>query len=68
MPVMDGYEATRAIRKGDAGKSNHAIPIIALTARATLGEAERAKSVGCDAYLKKPIDTRQLPQIIRQFL
>lgn len=65
LPKLDGYTLAGLIKSNQQTKS---IPIIALTASTTLGEAERAQSAGCDAYLKKPIDTRQLPQIIRQFL
>lgn len=65
LPKLDGYTLAGLIKSNGQTSS---IPIIALTASTTLGEAERAQKVGCDAYLKKPIDTRQLPKIIRQFL
>ncbi len=63
MPEMDGFEATRAIRarEGDAG--GH-VPIVAITAHAMKGDEERCLLAGMDAYLPKPINARQLFEII----
>jgi len=54
MPVMDGYEATVAL-KADAALS--AIPVVALTAYAMPNEREQAMAAGCAGHIEKPIDT-----------
>ena len=65
LPVVDGWEATRRI-KANAGL--HSIPIIALTAHAMRGDAEKAKECGCDDYLSKPLDEDLLFEKLMQFL
>ena len=57
MPEMDGLEATR-ILKTDATTSN--IPVLALTAYAMKGDEERILEAGCDGYLTKPFDIKEL--------
>ena len=57
LPVMDGWEAARAIKGDDATK---AIPIIALTAHAMSGDRERALEAGCDEYDTKPVELKRL--------
>ncbi|WP_144605016.1 hybrid sensor histidine kinase/response regulator [Algoriphagus algorifonticola] len=56
MPEMDGYEATQAIRAGQAGSHHQNIPIIAVTADTTERSKAKAISVGMDEYLTKPVD------------
>ena len=65
MPVMDGYTLTRTIREEEAermrgGQPVERIPIVALTANALRGEAERAKALGIDDYLTKPLRLERL--------
>jgi two-component system, cell cycle response regulator DivK len=65
LPGMDGLEITRRIK---ADPSTRDIVVIAVTAYAMKGDEARALDAGCDGYLPKPIDTRTLPQILRQHL
>lgn len=65
LPKMDGYEVARRL-KGDRGLRH--IPIIALTAHAMKGNREEALAAGCDGYIPKPIDVRELPKQIEYFL
>ena len=57
LPVMDGYDATRAIKSDDATKS---IPVIALTAHAMAEDRKKCLSAGCDDFDTKPIDLPRL--------
>ena len=66
MPNMDGYEATRAIRKVEDGKRH--IPIVALTAHAMKGAEEKCRAAGMDDYLTKPIDRAKLEACLDQHL
>ena len=63
MPKMDGYEATKAIRKSEAGTGLH-IPIVALTAHAMSCDEATCLEVGMDAYLTKPIDFKLMVSTI----
>ncbi len=59
MPVMDGLEATRAIRHEEAARGGH-VPIIALTAHAMAADRERCLAAGMDGYVSKPIQPETL--------
>jgi len=65
LPKMTGFEVARKLRQ-TPGFSQ--IPIIALTAYAMKGDRERVIESGCDGYLTKPIDTRQLPGVVAEML
>jgi two-component system cell cycle response regulator DivK len=65
LPKLSGLEAIEKIREVPVFSS---IPIIALTAYAMKGDKEEIINAGCDAYLSKPINTRELPFVIAQVL
>ena len=60
MPDLDGYSLARQIRAEEEASGGKRSTIIALTANALKGEAERCLAVGMDAYLTKPLDVAQL--------
>ncbi|UII25240.1 ATP-binding protein [Fulvivirga maritima] len=67
MPIMDGYEATKSIRKTmPDGKKQ--IPIIALTANAIKGDSEKCLEVGMNDYLPKPFQPQDLYKSISKFI
>ena len=66
MPVMNGYDATRAIRALDR-KDASKIPIIAMTANAFAEDEKEALNAGMNVHLAKPIDIELLKQVIRQY-
>ncbi len=65
LPVLDGYAATRQIKANPALAH---IPVIALTAHAMPGDADKARAAGCDAYLAKPLNKKLLFTTLAQFL
>jgi CheY-like chemotaxis protein len=67
MPLMDGVEATAAIRKEERSTGQH-IPIIAMTAHAMLGDRQRFLASGMDGYVSKPIHTQELFTAIENVL
>ena len=68
MPVMDGYEATQEIRRGNAGEANIQIPIIAVTADTMESTRQRTRQIGMDDYMTKPVDQKLLYEKITALL
>ncbi len=66
MPVMDGLEATRAIRT-HVSPAIRGLPVVAMTAHAMKGDRERCLEAGMDDYLSKPLQTKDLVQAIAKF-
>ncbi|QDT37555.1 hybrid sensor histidine kinase/response regulator [Stratiformator vulcanicus] len=64
MPVMDGLQATRALRKKEAGSTAH-LPVIAMTAHALKGDREACLAAGADDYVAKPIRRTELLAALR---
>lgn len=68
MPVMDGVEATRRIREGEAGEIHRSVPIIAMTAYAMDGDMKRFIDEGMNGYIAKPTDIEELAALIEKVL
>ncbi|QDC43626.1 PAS domain S-box protein [Methylophilus medardicus] len=67
MPVMDGFEATRTIRKQEQGSGQH-MPIVAMTANAMNGDREQCFEAGMDAYLTKPVNIQALQETLQKWI
>ncbi|MBI9076750.1 MAG: response regulator [Desulfatibacillum sp.] len=68
MPEMDGYEATRQIRRQGSRVLNREIPIIAMTAHAMAGDREKCLNCGMDDYISKPVEPLILSQVVEKWL
>ncbi|PCJ84564.1 MAG: hypothetical protein COA54_13415 [Thiotrichaceae bacterium] len=69
MPEMDGFDATREIRKQDIKAINqNALPIVAMTANVMSGDRERCLEVGMDDYIGKPVQRDQLESVLKKWL
>ncbi|MDP1546505.1 MAG: response regulator [Anaerolineales bacterium] len=67
LPDIDGYEVARRVRASEKHSLAY-VPIIAITANALKGDAEKALSAGCDVYMSKPINIRELWARIEAFI
>ena len=65
MPKMDGLEATHIIKTDDAIKNT---PVIALTSFAMNGDRERTIEAGCNGYVTKPVDIKELLKTVESFV
>ncbi|MDD8018016.1 MAG: response regulator [Bacteroidota bacterium] len=65
MPVMDGYQATQAIKANPATKG---IPVIAFTAQAKPEDKERTLKIGCVEHYSKPMDPEELLIVVQKYL
>ena len=65
LPGMNGLDLTRRLKSDP--ELRHVV-IVALTSYAMKGDDEKALAAGCDGYVTKPIDTRELPTLIARFL
>ena len=67
LPDIDGYEVARRLR-GSEKRELTTVPIIAVTANALKGDAQRALEAGCDVYMSKPINIRELWARVEAFV
>lgn len=64
LPGMDGLAATQILKNDIITRD---IPVVALTAHAMKGDEQKAFEAGCCGYITKPIDTRELPKLVKTF-
>ena len=67
LPDIDGYEVARRLRSSSKRELKF-VPIIAVTANALKGDAEKALNAGCDVYMSKPINIRELWARVEAFV
>ena len=67
LPDIDGYEVARRLRSSEKRQLS-SIPIIAVTANALKGDAQKALDAGCDVYMSKPINIRELWARVEAFV
>ncbi len=65
LPGLDGWEVTRMLR---ANPESADIPVVALTAHAMAGDRQKCLEAGCDEYLAKPVNIKELRSMIDRFL
>ena len=67
LPDIDGYEVARRLRSSEKRALAH-VPVIAITANALKGDADKALAAGCDVYMSKPINIRELWARVEAFV
>jgi len=67
MPVMDGYTATKKIRAWEKRVGAEETPVIALTAYALKGDAEKCLDIGCNTHVAKPVKMETLVEVLKEF-
>ncbi len=65
LPGLDGLEATRRLRRGEAGDAN--VPVVALTAATGQDQRARCADAGMDVFLSKPLELKELEQVLRRY-
>lgn len=68
MPEMDGYVASLKIRRNEKSRGSRRVPIIALTANVMKGERQKVLAAGMDDYLAKPVNPKQMIEVVEQWL
>ena len=68
MPVLDGYEATRLVRLYESEKNLPRLPILAMTANAMHGDAEKSLAAGMDGHLTKPVSLESLQTALLEYV
>ncbi len=68
MPVMDGYDLTRELRRRESSSDGRRLPIVALTADVAPETAGRCQEAGMDGFIRKPIETDRLIETLEQYV
>ncbi|MDH3415566.1 MAG: response regulator [Gammaproteobacteria bacterium] len=68
MPILDGYQATQAIRQLESSSNDQPVVIIAVTGNTAVGDRERCIAAGADDYLGKPFTGEQLREVVSKYL
>ena len=65
MPEMDGYDAIRKMKSDNEMRN---IPVVAITAQAMTGDREKCLEAGADGYISKPVDVKELVNLLNQLI